>query len=641
MKIPQNFSSFSNRLGSGFVIGLLLVAAAVAVYWPVGGHGFVSYDDPHYVSENPYVREGLNLQGLAWSFTFNKYDGHWHPLTWISYMLGSRLYGMGPGGHHLTSLALHAANAALLFGVLGMMTGSRWRSAFVAALFAVHPLNVESVAWASERKNVLSTFFWLLTLWGYVRYVRRPRAGRYLTVLLIYALGLLSKPMLVTLPVILLLLDYWPLGRMGAAGRVWPRVREKLPFLCLAAASCAVTFIAMSRGGAVGSLGAYPAGVRLANALVSCAAYIGKMIWPCNLAFFYPHPGAVPGWKAAGAGLLLGLGSLAVVVAAKRRPYLLTGWFWYLVSLAPVIGLVQIGRQGLADRYAYVPLLGLFMIFAWAAGEIAVRWCFRPAVVCTLAAAAVLALGITARMQVGYWSNSVALYERALDVTEGNYVAHVNLGLLLAGQGREREAIGHFRAALSADPHNAEAYQNLGYVLIRLGRHEEAIRCFREAVRLKPAFCRVRVNLGLALAGQGMLKEAIGQYREVLRLEPDNAEACYSLGLALAEQGRPREAMARYREVLRLAPEHLQARNNLGLSLAEAGRAREAERELREALRRDPGFAEAHNNLGLALVRLGRLEAATRCFREAVRLKPDYAAARRNLQRALELIGNQ
>src|SRR6202167_1037861 len=526
-----------------------LIAANLIVYASAWHHGFVNYDDDDYVTTNPVVLRGLTWHGVAWAFTTG-YAVNWHPLTWLSHMLDVQLYGLDPGLHHLTNLLFHIVNTLLLFGLLHRMTRALGRSAFVAGLFAVHPLHVESVAWVAERKDVLSTLFWMLTLWAYQEYARRPGLRRYWAVLLFFALGLMAKPMLVTLPFVLLLLDFWPLGRVGigpnsAGGWAlsrdgWATMRrlvfEKLPLLALAVVSSIVTFAIHRRGGAVISFAAAPLHIRMANALVSYVAYIGKMLWPARLAVLYPYAQSLPLWWLAGAFLgLMGI-SFAVIRAGPRHPYLSVGWFWYLGTLVPVIGLIQVGDQAMADRYTYVPLIGLFIIVAWGVPELLVRWPFRRIALAAAAGLVILACAIAARGQLQYWENSSTLWTRALAVTTGNNIAHNNLGVSLADQGKLDEAIAHYSEALRIKPDYADAHNNLGAALADQGKVDEAIAHYSEALRIKPDYADAHDNLGVSLCDQGKLDEGIAHFNEALRIKPDSAKAHNNLGVALASQ---------------------------------------------------------------------------------------------------------
>jgi Flp pilus assembly protein TadD len=532
------------------------------------------------------VQKGLTSKGIIWAFATSQ-TGNWHPLTWISHMLDCELYGLNPKGHHLTNVLLHMANAILLFVALRLMTGAIWRSGLVAALFALHPLHVESVAWAAERKDVLSTFFWMLTLVAYISYVNRAGGKRYVLVLVTFSLGLMAKPMLVTLPFVLLLLDYWPLNRFqpGATtastvgqplgllssgddkSPILKAVIEKVPLFVMSLFSCLVTVMAQQEAGAVSTLKIVPFKLRIANGLVSSVAYMGKMIWPLDLAVFYPHPGSeLPIWEPAVAGLFLLFVSAVALWGAHRCRYVLVGWLWYLGTLVPVIGLVQVGEQAMADRYTYVPLIGLFIIVVWGLADLVKKWRSIRWVVGVSTAVMVLALMAGSWLQVGYWKNSIQLFEHALDVTSNNYVAHYTLGNALAAQGNLAGAMSHYHEALEINPNFAEAHNNLGN----------------------------------AMAVQGNLAGAISHYHKALQINPDHAEAHRNLAVALDRQGKHLEALQHYVEALRISPHDAQSHNNLGVALAEQGRYEEAVAHFTEALRIDPNFKEAQRNLKLS-----------------------------------------
>ncbi|MBN2124387.1 MAG: tetratricopeptide repeat protein [Deltaproteobacteria bacterium] len=486
----------------GLIVGLALALFTLAAFWQVRHHDFVNYDDYEYVVQNPHVRYGITPRGLVWAFT-SFHSGNWHPLTWISHMVDCELFGLNPGAHHFTGLLLHVASSLLLCRVLFRMTGALWRSVLVAVLFAVHPLHVESVAWVAERKDVLSTLFWMLTIWAYHRYVDGPRAGRYLLTLLFFTLGLMAKPMLVTLPFVLLLLDYWPLGRAvpGArrSGSPWPSlIREKAPFFALSLASCVVTLLAQIQWEAMLLPVSFPD--RAANALVSYAAYMVKTVWPQPLAVFYPHPGdGLAATQVGGSILLLACVSLLALGLLRRHPYLLVGWLWYLGTLVPVIGLVQVGAQGMADRYTYVPLIGLFVMFSWSMERLA-SWNPRARagvlLVCGLITAA---LFLRTLFQVPYWKNGVTLFEHAIRVTRDTSLIRNNLGNALARQGRIAEAEMNYREALRIGPDVAAVHNNLGNVLLEQGRLKEAVEHYRWALEIRPDFPPARENLERAM----------------------------------------------------------------------------------------------------------------------------------------------
>jgi len=589
------------------------------------------------VTRNVHVRAGFTPPGLLWALTSGE-AANWFPVTRLSHMLDSQLFGLRAGLHHLTSVGWHALAGVLLFAFLSRATHERWPSAWVAFLFALHPLHVESVAWVAERKDVLCAFFWFLALWTYVRYADRPGRARYLTVLLFFCLGLMSKPMIVTLPLLLLVLDVWPLHRFSRLA-----VREKIPFFALAALSAVATFLVQQSSGAVKEIARLPIGLRIENAIVSCALYCLKTIWPAGLAVFYPYPAAFAWWMVAAAALAVAVTTALAVRSFRTAPYLAAGWIWFLATLAPVIGLVQVGAQARADRYMYVPMVGLTIMLAWGAADLARRW---PAVTRPIAAAAVaacLAAAAVSAAQIEHWKNSETLFRHALDVTTDNYVAEHNLGSYLLDAGRLPEAVSHLEASLRIRPDSAPTRSDLASALAQTpGRLPEAIAQYRAAVRLLPDSAILHHNLASALARfPERLPEAIGEFQAALHIDPDYAEAHNHLGLALsAIPGRLPEAIAEYHAALRIQPDYAEAHYNLGLALSKTGsRFPEAAAEFEAALRLKPGYAEAHNNLGVALSQApGRSSDAIAHFEAALRIQPDYADAHYNLGVALSQI---
>jgi tetratricopeptide (TPR) repeat protein len=619
-----------------------LVAATVAVFWQVRDHEFVYHDDDMYVYENPHVQAGLTSESVRWAFTTGHF-ANWHPLTWLSHMLDCQLFGMIPGLHHVSSLLFHVVNTALLFLILRRMTGESWRSAFVAALFALHPLRAEPVAWISSRKDVLSSFFFMITLLAYARYAERPRVLRYFMVLLSFALGLMAKPMLVTLPFVLLLVDYWPLarvhGELSAAGAkarfYWRLLREKLPLFALAAASSVVTYIVMQRGGGIESLN-LPFRARVMNALVAYVVYMGKMFWPRRLAAIYPHPGdSIPQWQVAGSVLLLVCVSAAVVRSARRHPHLAVGWFWYLGTLVPVIGLVQVGYHAMADRYTYVPLIGLFIMVAWGVPESVARWRHRRVGLAVAALAVLLALMVGTWFQVGYWRDSVTLFEHAISVTSDNDAAHTHLGMVHLHQERLDEAREQFAEAVRINPEQYAGWSNMGVVLRRQGELEESVACFSEALRIKPDFAAAHNNLGMTLFAQGKLDAAVEHYRQALEIERDCVIAHCNLGRSLLAKGALEEAASHFSEAAQLDPNCAEAYSGLGSVLLKQGETGEAIEQISKALRIDPDNVDAHHNLGVAMLIQGNNETAAASFSQVLRLKPEDAEAHFSLGMAL------
>jgi tetratricopeptide (TPR) repeat protein len=614
---------------------LVLLVAALAVYSQVRHYDFVNYDDADYVGRNVHVRAGLTARGLVWALT--SFDAaNWFPLTWVTHMADYQFFGMESGWHHLTNLWLHALGALLLFAVLKRMTGARWPSALVAFLFALHPLHVESVAWVAERKDVLSAVFWFLTLWFYARYVERPGTGRYLAVVLAFCLGLMAKPMIVTLPFVLLLLDVWPLRR--APGRVLPGkalLREKLPLFALAAGASVLTFLAQRHGGAVAPLAGIALPLRIENALVSYVAYIGNMFWPADLAVFYPYPRALPFWQVAGAGLALAGISLAAARQFRARPYLAVGWCWYLGTLVPVIGLVQVGGQARADRYTYVPVIGLSIMLAWGAAEVVQRWPrVRKAVVAAAVAACSACVAVT-WFQLQYWANSETLFRHALEVTSGNFTIDSNLAEYYLERQRNEEAREHAAEAVRIDPYYVEAHVNLATALSHLGKIADSETEYRKALELQPSNVEAHTGLGAALAVQQRTAEALEELQTAVRLKPGYADGHFNLGKALASLGRNQEAAAEFAAAVRLEPDRPEAHHSLAIALADQGRLNEAAGEFAAEAQLRPTDADTQYNLAIALARSGRLDEAIAHFSEALRLRPGFEAARRNLDTAL------
>ena len=582
---------------------IALFLATLAGFWSVLPRTFVNYDDDVYVTANPHVQEGLSAEGIAWALT-TTHGSNWHPLTWMSHMLDVQSFGLDAAAHHRTSLVLHAANAVLLFLVLLRMTGALGRSVLVAALFALHPLHVESFAWIAERKDVLSTLFWMVTLLAWLRYLERPGAGRYGVVLLAFAAGLMAKPMPVTLPFALLLLDVWPLGRLPVVSvrrtAAWlPLIREKLPLFAMSAASCVVTVFAQRSGGALQSLEQVPFAERLANALVAYVAYLGKIVWPSSLAVYYPHHHiGLLSAAALSSAIALAAVTFAALRCAGKAPYLATGWLWYLGTLVPVIGLVQVGGQAMADRYTYVPAIGIFIAAVWGIGALVERASARARAAAGVAAAAVLvALAVAARAQVRVWADRTALFTHALAVTSDNWLAHGDLATTLANEGRTNDAVAHLEEAIRIYPRYAEAHYNLGLDLAKLGRTDEAVTEMEAALAIRPDFAQAHNNLAAILAGEGQIDAALVHLREAIRLDPESEAARYNMGNVLRQTGRPAESIEHYEAALALKPDDVRAIDGLGLALLAVGRAREAIPHFDRELRLRPGSAEARENL--------------------------------------------
>jgi tetratricopeptide (TPR) repeat protein len=584
---------------------VLLAGVTLAVFRPVQDFDFLNYDDPGYVTRNRTVQKGLTAEGALWAFTTTDVS-NWHPLTWLSHMADVEFFGLDSGRHHLVSVALHVANVILMFLVLLTMTGAVWRSALAAALFSLHPLHVESVAWVAERKDLLSGLFWWLTLAAYVGYARKPGAVRYLLVAVLFSCGLMAKPMVVTLPLVLLLLDFWPLKRGADGTRPHTLVMEKVPLLLLSLASSAATWFVQQSSGAMRTLTVYPLGVRVENAALSYVTYIHNMFWPSSLSVFYPHPGAVPHWQAALAGFLL----LLVTALSLRRtgssPWFAVGWLWYLITLVPVIGIVQVGWQAMADRYTYLPLAGLFIALVWGCGEALERRRVAGVRIALISLALVAALSLAARSQLMHWRSSVALFEHALSVTEGNYVAHHNLATALVSKGRLAEAESHFREVIRLRPDYERTYVSLGAVLSREGRHAEAGSLFLEALRRDPGFPEAHYNMGSVLLLLGDYNRALHHFESAARIRPRHGGTQNNLGALYLKFGRREEALAHLRLAVELEPSSLPARRNLAALLAGSGRHSRAAEEYREVLRLGPASPGDHLGLAEALSRMGK-----------------------------------
>jgi tetratricopeptide (TPR) repeat protein len=561
----------------------VLILSTLLVFWQVRNFGFVGYDDNEYVYENPHVLNGLTKDGVIWAFTADV-SSHWHPLTWLSLMLDCQLFGSNPGRIHLVNLLLHIVNTLLLFAVLKKMTGSLWPSAFVAAAFALHPMHVESVAWIAERKDVLSTFFLLLTLAAYASHVSRPSIFWYIAALAAFALGLMAKSMLVTLPFVLLLLDYWPLNRfmlqtVAASGRrgrksapaadedttLYRIIIEKVPFLALSIISSVVAFLVMRAGGIMVDINAFPLRNRATNAFLSYAKYICKLFWPRNLAVFYPfYADSFVFWQVAICVLLLLVISIFVICFGRNRKYLPVGWFWFVGTLVPVIGFVQVGVQALADRYTYISYIGLFIMIAWGLPELLSKWPQRKIALGLSMAIILTVLGICAHQQVSCWNNSITLFSHALAVTQNNYVAYNNLGVAYGNLGRYTEAIDVYKQAIKINPYYYEAYFNLGFSYGSLGCYTEAIDACRQAIKIKPDYAKAYNNLGNAYSKLSRRQDAIDAYQQAVKFRPDYAKAHYNLGRILGNLNRWQEAIEAFRQAVKFRPDLAEAHYNLG-----------------------------------------------------------------------------
>lgn len=559
---------------SAIITGLILMVIVLILYWPVRGYDFIALDDHLYVVENPHIQKGITLGSLAWSLTA-LYAANWHPLTWLSLMADYRLFHFNAGGYHISNLILHMFNTLLLFYILRLTTGAMGRSVVVAALFAVHPLNIESVAWIAERKNLLGALFWFLTILAYVHYTKQMSRIWYVTMLIFFSLGLMAKPMLVALPVVLLFLDYWPLQRFsfGRAGsrtgnaEVAALLMEKIPLAILAFLSSVITFYAAKLGGAVKSVSLFPIGGRIANVFISYSLYLVKMVWPSDLAIFYPYPESQPIWQVAAAVLFFLLATGFAFAKGEELRYLAVGWFWYVTTLLPVIGVIQVGFQAMANRYAYLALVGVFIIIAWGVPDLLRSLAGRRLLLPAAAGIMILVLASSTRAQLPNWRDSEAAFEQALKVTKSNHIAQFGMGNVWLVRGDFRRAINCYEETLRIKPDYAEAHNNLALALMRMGRKDEAVFHFRGALGDKPHYAEAYNNLGVALADQRKFPEAEISFRRAVELQNGYTAASNNLYLLLLEEGRIDEAIEGFRALVSATPEDTASRENLAKAL--------------------------------------------------------------------------
>jgi tetratricopeptide (TPR) repeat protein len=649
----QNWARKDRRL----ILGICVFLGAITwiVFGQTLGHEFV-WDDHYYVVDNSEVTKGLTLHGVAWAFT-HVHSYNWHPLTTISHMLDCQFYGLKPGGHHCTNVVLHTLGVVLLFLVLRKMTGALWRSAFVAAVFAIHPLRVESVAWVAERKDLLSGVFFMLTLAAYLRYVRKPSFASYLLVAFVFALGLMSKPMMVTLPFVLLLLDYWPLCRFTAQASAtnnakslywWDRrsipqklMLEKIPLLVLSAISCGATLLAQEHA----LNPEVPLLFRVYNAFVSCISYIRQMFWPARLAIFYPFPvGSISVWALVFATALLGAILFGVTLSAwalrKRRPYIITGWLWYLGMLVPVIGLVQVGSQAKADRYTYLPQIGLYLAATWAMMDLSASWRYRRKILSALAIAGIVLLIWRAWIQTFYWKNSESIWTRTLAVTSNNYFAHEQLGLALSQRGQLDDAISHYQESLKISPDfvrgrgksdNARKHFNLGNAFFEKGLMDEAMSHYQIALELGPEFAEAHSGFARALFQHGDIDQAIAHWQKTLSIHPEDADAHTGLGAALLQKGQLEDAIAHYEKAVELRPDYANGHYNLADALLQQRKIEAAIREYAKVISIQPKNADAHTSLANTLVRKGELREAIDHYETSLQIAPGSDTTLNNL----------
>lgn len=622
---------------STWVVCLFLIISTSVVYGQMLNHDFVYFDDQRYVADNSIVKAGLSIEGLSWAFSTTMAE-FWHPLTWLSLMLDTQLFGLNPGGYLLTNLLLHILSTMLLFFFLKRATGSVWQSGFVAALFALHPLHVESVAWIAQRKDVLSTFFWMLTILSYGIYVQRPGCKTYLTVVLFLTLGLMAKPKLVTLPFVLLLLDFWPLNRFkdttsvkSACLSAVALIREKIPLFVVATVAIFVTYFAQQGEGRIKSLAVLALETRVANILVSYTEYIGKMLWPEKLACFYPFPDAFPWWQVGGSFFVLALISGFAIRYIRQYPFYIVGWLWYLGTLVPVIGFVKIGAFAMADRYSYVPLIGIFVMLSWGVPELMARWQYRRIAAAGLAAVVLVVCLATTWIQVGVWQNHKTLFTHAVKVTDGNYLALNELGKQLREEQRFDEAIGRFLESLRLKPGFIPTYINLGYTYAVQNKIAEAIAYYSEAAQKQPQHPQPHQALGMLFEQRGELEKAVTHLKAALEINPENAVAHRYLGNALSAQGKLQEAIGHYSESLRIQPANPDVHYNLGLAFEDQGKTAQAAEQYSLALAGDSENADAHYNLANLLARQQKYDRAVAQYQKALAIEPDRIQALNNL----------
>jgi tetratricopeptide (TPR) repeat protein len=654
------------------LICLALAILTVITFWSLKDCGFINFDDPIYVYENAYVQAGLNWNNIGQAFSFELAKvGHWHPLTWLSLMLDYQIFGLNPHGFHLINLLFHVMNTILLFLILRRMTKTLWPSAFVACLFAIHPLHVESIAWITERKDVLSTFFCMLTLGAYSYYVESPGFRRYVFVFLFFALGLMAKPMLITLPFVLLLLDYWPLRRFqetkpnhkiqtevlksGTSDKqkkkskkndavtvketlevkkptdpeykwslIYPLFREKVPLFVLVILSSIVTYMAAHSAGAV-QPEAIPLGVRIGNAFISYIVYIGKMIWPSNLAVFYPYPMLLVPWQVIGSVFLFIAITLVVIWRAKRSPYLATGWLWYAGTLVPVIGIVQAGRQAMADRYTYIPLIGLFIIVAWGVPEILKKWNYRKEILLTASALIILCLCIITWTQVGYWQNSIALFDHTLKVTDNNWFTYSSRGNTYYDLGDYQQAIEDYDRAIEIKPGYAEAYSNRGTAYHKLGNYKHAIADLSRAIEIKSGYAMAYNNRGNSYNVLGNYSQAIEDYGRAIEIKPGYAEAYYNRGTSYNSISNYQQAIADLKRAIEIKPGYPEAYINRGFAYKGLGNYQQAIEDYGRAIDIKPDYAYAYLNRSAAYARLGKNDMAVNDLKTAAKLGDENA----------------
>ena len=612
------------------IVYIVLTIVTLAVFWQVHQYDFINYDDPVYVTENSHIQSGISQSGFLWAFRTTDADLLWHPLIWLSFMSDYQLFGLNAGGYHITNLILHILSALLLFWLFNRMTRAIWKSAFVAVLFALHPLHVESVAWISERKDVLSVFLWILTLCFYVYYTEKPAIRRYLSVLFCFICALMSKPMVVTLPVVMILLDYWPLGRLESRKAnlfLW-QLKEKMPFLILTAVFSITTIYTQYDP----SIKYFSFGLRITNASVSFATYLEQTFWPHDMAVFYPFPAQIPLWQVLAAILLILIISGAVIVAAKRLPYLFVGWLWYTITILPVIGIIQSGEQAMADRYHYLPSIGIAIGLAWGVPLLIKNKVLRKNILFPVSIASIAILSVLTWQQCGYWKDSIELFNYALQVTEDNYLAHINLAVALQ-DGKTKEALYHYNEAIRIMPDYMLSarghiiYNNRGNAYVELGQYQLAFEDFDKSILLKPDFANTYNSRGEAYAKLGQYQRAFEDFNKSILLKPDYADSYYFRGRAYANVGLYQSALEDFNEAVRLKPDDADYFNNRGGAYIKLGQYQRAIKDFNKIILLDSNFFKAYNNKGFVYANLGQYKLAIEDFNKVITLKEDYAEA--------------
>ncbi len=624
------------------LIPLFLIVLTVIAFWQVRHNDFIDLDDGLYITNNSHIKEGLTLKSIYWAFTSTQ-NGQWSPVAFLSHLLDYTFFGLNAGGHHFTNLLFHTVNALLLFFLLRRITATVWQSAFVAVIFALHPLHVESVAWVAERRDVLHALFFLLTIWAYINYLEKQKRGRQICVLLCFILAVMSKPMAVTLPFTLFLLDYWPLGRYRIGKRdqepklfaaLSPEtigqgvpfarlLKEKLSLFFIGIVISLFTLLFVWWTKSLSSLESLPLMARMENAAISYIEYILKVFWPNPLAVLYPHPITLPVWKAVFATLLLLTITILVILGRKKHPYLIVGWLWYVITLLPVIGLLQTGIQSMADRFMYMPMIGLLIMGIYGISDICKKWPYRRLTLTTLSILLLLTLTVSTRAQVKHWRNSETLFRHTLQVTNNNYLIHNILGTVLAAQGRDQEALFHFNKSLEINFYNADTHCNRGVLLLRKGEYREAIPSFLMALQIDRDRLQALTNLGIILSKYGKVEEATAYFSEAIRINPNYEEAYFNQGDLLLQIKKYEEAIHYFNTALRINSKNSKTYNSLGVALLGLGRAEKALDCYQKALDINPDDTDAHCNLGSLFLRQGKYEKAISHFTEVLRINPN------------------